>query len=189
MGIEKNIIPTSEKTGDRKIIGWSQEQLEVFFSTASGKELLEKAKDKNQNLYKNFQITRDYETINKLFHTTNSRSEHKYWTLDNGLSKTPLINLTKLLFINSEDSHLDLQEQKIFFEDNITPLWKFVYDKEVGAKIHGLLGIYLSKEEYINTVYLLENIFKDDNLNSAKVGITRKLSNSGNFQIRNTSIR
>lgn len=186
---KENIVGSIlEKPSDRKIIGWSQEQLGIFFATDSGKVLLEKANNKTAFLGKYFQITRDYKTIDKLFYVTNSRPDHRYWTLENGLSRTPLVNLTKLLFVNSEHNLLNLQEQKDFFEDNITPLWKFVYGKEMGVKINGWPGIYLSKEEYINTVYLLENILKDDSLNLAKVGITRKLSDSGDFLIKNIPI-
>lgn len=191
---KENIVgPILEKSKGSKIIGWSQEQLEVFFATDSGKELLEKANDKKEISSKHFQITRDYKTIDRLFYPIHTKPSDYYWTPESGLSnapmRTPLNNLTKLLFIKSEPSRsLNLEERKDFFEDNITPLWKFVYGKEVGVKIYGLLGIYLSKEEYINAVYLLENVLQADDLNPAKVEITREFVSPDDPRTRNIPI-
>lgn len=120
--------------------------------------------------------THEYKAADKLLY---SNPPDYYWTPETRYAsvhkRTSLVNLTGLLFRNSPPrKFLSPMERVDFFEHNIVPLWKFVYGKDIGGKVEGLLGTFLSKEEYVNAIYLLENVLKDKNLNPAGVEVTKE---------------
>lgn len=160
----------------QEIPGWTPEELGNFFAEDLGKEVLENAQKINEYMSRLMRIIHEYKTADKLLY---SNPSDYYWTPETKYAslhkRTSLVNLTGLLFKNSPPPRfLSPNEQVYFFGHNIIPLWKFVYDEDIGGKVEGLSGIFLSKGEYINTIYLLENVLKDKNLNPAEVEVTKE---------------
>jgi hypothetical protein len=170
-----------EKAKDfREIPGWTSEELENFFTGDTGKELLLNICSKTEFAPRHLRIIKEYKSADRLLY---SNPSDYYWTPENRsippTMRTPLTNLTRLLFVNSvPKAFLNSEEQGDFLKSNINSLWKFIYGKDIGGGVEGLPGIFLSKEEYVNAIYLLENVLKERDLNPKGVGVTREFVKS-----------
>lgn len=158
---------------DKGVREWTEEELIGFFETEPGKALLSKVRDKDE-------ISSKLVHINNIFPAARFLLEENmrsfYWRpgRDKHL-RTLRENLT--IMISTNGRQLNPEEQLEFFEKNITTLWKIVSDQTPGASIDGFEGLYLSRDEYINGLYLLSELFKVKELNHSNLAVIQEREN------------
>jgi hypothetical protein len=166
---------TPEISKDRRIIGWRHEDLMTFFASREGNDISKKVRDKSQISPNYYYLTKNYPAIDTLL---DSKKISSYWKPEHkakgGTLRTSSDHITKLLRLESGlGRYLTTEEQNNFLENNLNPLWGYLFFTNIGGKVDGEEGIFLTKEEYINAVLLLEVVLKQKELNPMGIVLSR----------------
>ena len=158
-------------------IKWKQNELINFLNSPEGADLRIKANNKQLIEIKYHHARVTYKSAEEMLY---GRAPGMFWGTEyvkgNGDLRTPLSNLMNLLVFGGDNdaTQLTAEEQKTFFEENIKPLWRLVYDgAEIGRHVDGVEEICVTKTEYINAIFLLEKILELDKINKAKISLTK----------------
>lgn len=152
---------------DDMIREWSEEEIRTYFETEPGLDLLSKARDKDEISSKLVLINKNFPAARFIL---DENVKHFYWRpgRDNHL-RTLRENLTMMISTNGRQ--LSTEEQLDFFNNNITTLWKVVFDQVPGASVDGYIGLYLSRDEFINGLYLMNELSKVKELNTSTLAV------------------
>lgn len=155
-------------------IPWSNVWLKEVLSRDHFSQLVNEAREKTI-IAETSELMKEYWVVDEM---CVSGRKNSYWLADDesgsGVTRTPVSNLLTLLYWREGLGRpLTRKERVFFYKENIVPLWKAVYGSELGRRMRDLEGVFLSREEFLDVIYLLDKLLEKDEFDVG-IGLIKK---------------